>query len=97
MQHKSNIKTTFEQYDLSTSLNLQELRLLKLKMPSSWVEKIQQVTNYSPARIRQALRDPAKYNKMIIDAALDLADQYSKDAVTEVSLQKQRLKEIIAS
>ena len=97
MQHKTNRKTTNGQYDLSTRLSAEELTALKRKMPSSWVEKIQMHTGYSPAKIREALRDPAKYDKLIIDTALNISAQYIKDAASEVTAQRERLKEILAS
>lgn len=96
-RHKSNTMTNECKSHLSTMLSLTELKSLKRKMPTNWVERIQGKVAYGESRIRQALRDPAKYSKEIIDAALTVADEYKTEMELSIQKQKQRIKDLAAS
>lgn len=78
-------------------LSLTELKSLKRKMPTNWVERIQGKVAYGESRIRQALRDPSKYSQEIIDAALTVADEYKTEMELSIQKQKQRIKDLAAS
>lgn len=73
-------------------INQRELLALRNELPKDWVHKVVERTSYSQSRIRETLRFPNKYNKEIIDAAIEVAKQHKVDADATISSQKQQIK-----
>jgi len=73
------------------------LTTLKENLPADWVLRVREKVSFSPTTIREALRPGAKYNKVIIDAAIEVAAEYGEKVTAEANEQKIRIEALFKS
>lgn len=74
--------------------NSSELKALKRKLPTNWVDRIKTKVDFGSTKIRATLKSPDKYDKVIIDAAIEVAEEYKKEMEVSILLQKQKIKDL---
>ncbi|SDM39584.1 hypothetical protein [Pedobacter antarcticus] len=68
------------------------LETLKEKLPVDWVNQVKARVGFSATTIRDSLRPGAKYNRDIINATINVAEEYQDFLKGESSNQIDRIK-----
>lgn len=89
------METTRKQSHLSTKLDEEHLEILRNKLPSDWAEKVKEKTGLSLSKIRMVLRNPELYDKIVIDATIEVANEYQVDVDSTIQNQKQKIYDLI--
>lgn len=71
-----------------------ELKALKRKLPTNWVDRVKTKVTFGSTKIREALSNPAKYDKEILDAAIEVLTEYKAEMEASIQEQKARLKQL---
>lgn len=79
--------------------NTKDLEILKRKLPTNWVARVKEKVPYGATKIREAMEDPANYKDglEIMDAAIEVADEYLVERDNKIAQQKLRIKQLSAS
>lgn len=72
-------------------LTKEELDELKKALPKKGLHRIAEQSGYSYATVQRSLCDPKRYNRQIIEATIQVVEQYKN----EVAEQKLRLLEAV--
>lgn len=78
-------------------LNSRDLELLKRKLPTNWVARVQEKVPFGATKIREALKYPEHYDEQILDAAIEVASEYLEERDAKIQDQKAKIKVISVS
>ena len=89
------LNTLLNSADLK-GLPLKDLKALKRKLPTNWVDRVKAKVGYGSTKIREALRHPDNYDKEILDAAIEVATEYKAEMEASILAQKKRIQDLTA-
>ena len=92
MQHKNN--STGQ--PIISHLSTKEKEVLKRKLPTDWVERVQTKVNYSAAAIRDVLR-LGKIHPVIMPSIVEVAEEYQLEVAVGVEDLKGRITKLTES